>query len=66
LVDIDLIRKNFEGLSPDLAQKLANIGQKTTLTTGQEILKEGQYIKVIPLKRRKIKVNKRWNSNKIN
>jgi len=45
---------------------LANIGQKTTLTTGQEILKEGQYIKVIPLKRRKIKVNKRWNSNKIN
>lgn len=49
MVDVSIIQSNFEDINPELAQKLASIGRKTTLPAGQEILKEGQYIKVVPL-----------------
>jgi len=49
LVDPDIIRKNFQLLKPELAQKIADMAEEVTLPPGKEILKEGQYIKVIPL-----------------
>lgn len=49
MVDPDIIRKNFQLLKPELAQKIAAMAEEVTLPPGKEILKEGQYIKVIPL-----------------
>lgn len=47
--DIDIIRKSFSFLGEDALNQLIKIGTIQSIPEGTEILREGQYVKVVPL-----------------
>lgn len=47
--DIDRIKKAFSFLGEDVLSKLIEIGTIQSIPEGSEILREGQYVKVVPL-----------------
>lgn len=49
MADFDLIRKKFGFLGPDLIDEVIEHSQYQEIPRDTEILREGQYIKVIPL-----------------
>lgn len=49
MVDLNLIRRNFQGLKPELAEEMAEMAEEVHLPARKEILKEGQFVKVIPM-----------------
>lgn len=47
--DIDTIRKSFSFLGEEALTQLIELGTMQTIPEGTEILREGQYVKVVPL-----------------
>ncbi len=47
--DIEIIKKSFSYLGEEALDELISIGSIQTIPEGTEILREGQYVKVVPL-----------------
>ncbi len=49
MTDIEIIKKSFSYLGEEALNELISLGTIQTIPEGTEILREGQYVKVVPL-----------------